>query len=112
VARVSELTGGGYRVTLTGTEFALMTNALSEAERVSRFGLEVLGDADTSRDSAPAGKSRLRREIEALAMREASLKSMRKTMSEIDRRGKPELTHHADLDELRSAAALQVPRPR
>jgi hypothetical protein len=112
VARVSELTGGRYRVMMTGTEFALIKNALSEAERVSRFGMEVLDDVDTSRDSAPAENGRLRREIEALAMREASLRSLQKTMSEIDRGGKPEPAHGADLDGLRSGAALQIPRPR
>jgi len=112
MARVSELTGGRYRVTLTATEFALIRNALSEAERVSRFGMEVLDDVDTGRDSAPVDNSRLRREIEALAMREASLRSLQKTMSEIDRGGTPEPARQADLDELRPEAALQVPRPR
>jgi hypothetical protein len=111
VARVSELTGDRYQVMVTATEFALIKNALSEAERVSRFGMEVLDDVDASRDSAPAENSRLRHEIEALAMREALLRSLQKTMSEIDRGSKLEPTHHTDLDELRSGAALPVPRP-
>lgn len=112
MARVSELTGDRYQVLVSATEFALIKNVLSEAERVSRFGMEVLDDVAASRDRAPSGNSRLRREIEALAMREASLRSLRKTLSEIDRGGKPGPTHHADLDELRSAASLQVPRSR
>jgi hypothetical protein len=108
VARISELTGGGYQIMATGTEIALINNALSEAERVSRFGMEVLDDVDTSRDSPPAQNSRLRREIEALAMREASLRSLQKTMSEIDRGG---TTHNADLDELSSGAATIAAMP-
>jgi len=112
VARVSELTGDRYQVMVTATEFALIKNALSEAERVSRFGMEVLDDVDTSRDRAASENSRLRREIEALAMREASLRSLQKTMSEIDCGRKPEPTNHDDLDALRSEAALQVPQPR
>jgi hypothetical protein len=112
VARVSELTGDRYQVMVTATEFALMKNALGEAERVSRFGMEVLDDVDTSRDSALVENSRLRREIEALALREASLRSLQKTMSEIDRGREPEPAHHGDLGELRSGAALQVPQPR
>ena len=112
MAWVSELTAGRYRVMVTGAEFALIKNALSEAERTCRFGMEVLADVDARRDSAPAPDSRLRREIEALAMREASLRSLQKTMSEIDRGGKPDPTRDAGLDELRSGAAVQVPRPR
>jgi hypothetical protein len=112
VARVTELTGGRYQVTMTGSELALIKNALGEAERVSRFGIDVLDDVDHARDGEPAENSRLRREIEGLAMREASLRSLQKTMSEIDRRAKPAPVRLADLNQLRSGAALQVPRPR
>ena len=111
VARVRELTGGGYQVTMTGTEFTLIKNALDEAERVSRFGMEVLDDVDNSRDAEPAMNSRLRQEIDNLAMREASLRSLQKTMSEVDR-GKPASTRFADLGQFSAGAALPVPRPR
>jgi hypothetical protein len=117
VARVTELSGDRYQVVVTGTEFALMKNALHEAERVSRFGMEVLDDVDTGRDRAPAENGRLRHEIEGLAMREASLRSLQKTMSEIDGGDQPDLYkpdpgHDADLDELSSGAAVRVPRQR
>ena len=111
VARVRELTGGGYQVTMTGTEFTLIKNALDEAERVSRFGMEVLDDVDNSRDAEPAMNSRLRQEIDNLAMREASLRSLQKTMSEVDR-GKPASTRFADFGQFSAGAALPVPRPR
>lgn len=97
MARVRQLTGGGYQVTMTGTELALIKGALDEAERVSRFGIEVLDEADHARDAEPSENSKLRREIEALAMREASLRSLQKTMSEIDRGRKPTTRHLADL---------------
>ena len=74
VARVRQLTGGGYQMTMTGTELALIKNALDEAERVSRFGMEVLDEVDTGRDGEASENSRLRREIDSLAMREASLR--------------------------------------
>jgi hypothetical protein len=56
---------------MTGTELAFVRNALTEAQRVSRFGMEVLDDVDNCPDAEPSEKSRLRHEIEALAMREA-----------------------------------------
>ena len=112
VARVRQLTGGGYQVTMTGTELALIKTTLDEAERVSRFGIEVLDGADQAKDAEPAENSRIRQEIEALAMREASLRSLRKTMSEIDSASKPAPVHRPDRDQLRSGAALPVPRPR
>jgi hypothetical protein len=49
------------------------------------------------------------REIEVLAMREASLRALQKAMAEVDRGGKLAPTQHSDLDELRSGASLQVP---
>lgn len=97
MARVRQLTGGGYQVTMTGTELTLIKGALDEAERVSRFGIEVLDEADHARDAEPSENSKLRREIEALAMREASLRSLQKTMSEIDRGRKATTMHLADL---------------
>jgi hypothetical protein len=76
VATVKELTSGRYQVTATGAELALLRSALDGAERVSRFGIEVLDEADTSRDGEPSHNRRLLSEIDALAMREASLKSL------------------------------------
>jgi len=112
VARVRELTGGGYQVTMTGTELTLIKNALDEAERVSRFGMEVLDDVDNSRDAEPTVNSRLRQEIDNLAMREASLRSLQKTMSEVDRGGKSASARFADLGQFSAGAALPVPPPR
>ena len=113
VARVMRLTGGGYQVTMTGTELALMKTTLDDAERVSRFGIEVLDGADQARDAEPEENSRMRQEIEALAMRQASLRSLRKTLSENDSGGgKPAPVLRPDLDKFRSGAALPVPRPR
>ena len=112
VATVKQVGASGYQVTMTASEFALVKSAVNEAERVSRFGLEVLDDADNSRDAEPLENSRLRREIDALAMREASLRSLQKTMAEVDPVGNPAPMKHADLDPLRSGAVVRVPRPR
>lgn len=112
VARVMQLTGGEYQVTMTGTELALIKTTLDGAERVARFGMEVLDGADQARDAEPAENSRIRQEIEALAMREASLRSLRKTMSEVDGAGKPAPAHRPAFDQFRHGAALPVPRPR
>jgi DNA repair exonuclease SbcCD ATPase subunit len=113
VATVKQLTASRYQVTMTESELVLVKNALAEAERVSRFGMEVLEDVDKSpRAAKPSENSRLRREIEALAMREASLRSLQKTMAEVDPRAKPAPMQHADLDQLSSGAALQVPPSR
>jgi hypothetical protein len=112
VARVRQLTGGGYQISMTGTELALIKSTLDEAERVSRFGIEVLDGADQARDAEPSENSRIRQEIDGLVMREASLRSLRKTLSEIDSAGKPAPVHRPDRDQIRSRAALPVPRPR
>ena len=83
VAAVTDLTSGEYEVILSATELALVKSALNEAERVSRFGIEVLDEADGSREGEPSVNSRLLQEIDALAMREASLRSLQKTMTEV-----------------------------
>jgi DNA repair exonuclease SbcCD ATPase subunit len=93
---------------MTEAELVLVKNALAEAERVARLGMEVLDDVDKSPAAEPPENSRLRREIEALAMREASLRSLQKTMAEVDRVGKPAPMQDADLDKPRSGAALQA----
>jgi hypothetical protein len=102
VATVKQLTASRFQLTMTETELALVKNALAEAERVSRFGLEVLDDVDNSPGAEASENSRLRREIETLAMREASLRSLQKTMAEVDSDGQPVAMQHADLDQLRS----------
>jgi hypothetical protein len=84
VATVKELASGGYQIMVSESELALMRTVLAEAERVSRFGIEVLDEADRSRDGEPSVNSRLLQEIDALAMREASLRSLQKTMAEVD----------------------------
>jgi hypothetical protein len=99
VASVKQLASGGYHVTVTGSELSLIRSALDEAERVSRFGIEVLDEADRSRDGEPSAESRLTREIDALAMREASLRSLQKTMAEVDRGNLAPAARHADLDQ-------------
>jgi hypothetical protein len=110
VATVKQLTASRYQVTMTGTELALMRNALHEAERVSRFGIEVLDDVDNNPDAEPSENGRLRREIGALAMREISLKELQETMAEVDRVGSPASMQDPDPEQLRSRAALQIPR--
>jgi hypothetical protein len=113
VARVRQLTGGEYQVTMTGTELGLVKTAMAEAERVARLGIEVLDGADQAADAEPAENSRIRQEIESLAMREASFRSLQKTMSEMDSGDKSAPAYCGDDgDQLRSAATLRVPRPR
>jgi hypothetical protein len=112
VATVKQQTGGEYEVTVTEGEFTLIKNALAESERVTRFGIEVLDEADPGRYAEPPEDSRLRREIEDLAMREASLKSLLKTMSEteIDSGRLSAPRQRPDVDQLR--AAVRVPAQR
>jgi hypothetical protein len=112
VARVRQLTGGGYQVTMAGTELGLIRTALAEAERVAHLGIEVLDGADQASDEEPAENSQIREEMESLTMHEASLRSLQKTMSEMDTGGKPAAGHHADGDQFRLGATLPVPRPR
>jgi hypothetical protein len=112
VASVRQLSPSQYQVMVTGTELALIRSALDETERVSRFGMEVLDEIDTSRDGERSGNNRLRQEIDTLAMREASLRSLRKTMAEVDHVGKLAPRLHVGLDQVSAGAALPVPPPR
>jgi hypothetical protein len=64
VATVKQLTGNEYQVAVTATELAMVKNTVDEAERVWRFGIEVLADVDNSRDGDPSEDSWLRREID------------------------------------------------
>jgi hypothetical protein len=109
---VKELTSGGYQVTVTGTELALLRSAIHEAERVSRFGIEVLDGVDSSRDGESSEDSRLLQEIDALAMREELLRSLQKTMAEVDGGGTLAPQQRAGLGQVSSGAAVRVPRPR
>ncbi|HEY2080758.1 MAG TPA: hypothetical protein VGH53_30890 [Streptosporangiaceae bacterium] len=101
-----------YHVSMAGTELALIRSALGEAERVPRFGIDVLDEADRSGDGNSSENCRLHLKIDALATREALLRSLRKTMSEVDHGGKPAPSQHAALDKLVSAASPLVPQPR
>jgi hypothetical protein len=112
VATVKQQSGGEYQVTVSESELTLIKNALDEAERVARFGMEVLDEVDPDRDAEPPVDSRLRQEIEGLAMREASLRSLQKTMSEVDRGSTPPPMRQLDLDQLRSAARVPAQRLR
>ena len=85
MAAVRPLTSGGYVVKVSETELALIRTALDQTARVSRFGMEVLDQADNHRRGKRAENTRLRREIEALAIREASLRSLHETMAETER---------------------------
>jgi hypothetical protein len=96
VATVKELTSGGYQLTVSRAELALLRSALDEAERVSRFGIEVLDGVDRSQDSKSSEDSRLLREIDALAMREASLSWLQKAMAEVEGGGKLAPAQHSD----------------
>jgi hypothetical protein len=110
VATMRQLSASEYQVTISRTELALMRNALCEAERLSCFGIEVLADVDNTRDAEPSENGRLRREIEALATRIASLRLLQRTMAEVDGRGEAAPRQLADLDRLSSGAALDVAR--
>jgi hypothetical protein len=81
LATVRQLANGEYSVHVTEAEPSLMKTALETTERVSRFGMEVLDKADRAMDGRRPDNVRLRREIEALAIREASVRSLRKTMA-------------------------------
>jgi hypothetical protein len=106
VATVKQQTGGGYEVTMSDSELMLIQNALAETERVARFGMKVLDEVDPGRDAEPPVDSRLRREIEGLAMREASLRWLQKTMSEVDRGSTSPPMQQLDLDQFTSAVRV------
>jgi hypothetical protein len=96
VATMQQLTSGGYQITVTRTELALLRSAMDEAERVSRFGIEVLDGVDRGRDGQSREDDRLLRVIDGLAMREASLRSLQKTMAETDSGGRLASAQDAD----------------
>jgi hypothetical protein len=112
VATVQELASGGYQMTVNRAELALLRSALDEAERVSRFGIEVLDGVDRGRDGESAEDSRLMREIDGLAMREAMLRALQKTMAEVDGGGKLSPAEHAGPGQVSSGGVLRIPPPR
>jgi len=59
-----------------------------------------------------AENSRLREEIEALALPEASTRSPRETVSEIDRAGESAPVRFAELDRFNARAAFPLGQPR
>lgn len=77
-----QLPRGGYSVQVSETELVLIKTALQQTERLSRFGMEALDATDLTTNGRRLEKTRLRREAEALAMREASLRSLQNTMAE------------------------------
>jgi hypothetical protein len=79
---VRQLPSGGFSVQVSETELALIKTALQQTERLSRFGMEALDGADHATNGRPAENTRLRREAETLAMREASLGSLQQAMAE------------------------------
>jgi hypothetical protein len=109
VAIVTQLTDGGYQVEVSETELSLIASAVEEAERVSRFGIEVLDEADRRGDGRPAQPDRLRQKIDGLAMREASLRSLRKTMAEMSPDVRAVPRQRPDFGQLRPGS---VPRAR
>jgi hypothetical protein len=82
VATVRHLTNGEYLVQVSDTELALIKTALRQTGRLSRFGMDALDGEDQATNVRRLENTRLRREAEALAMREASLRSLQKTMAE------------------------------
>jgi hypothetical protein len=84
MAAVRQQTNGGYLVRVSETELALIKAALEQTRRVSRFGMEVLNEANHNKHGSRAENKRLSREIEALAIREASLRSLHETLAEAE----------------------------
>ena len=78
-------TSGAYSLQLSETEFSLIKTALKQAERVTRFEIDVLDEAGQAMDGEHLDRPRLRRDIEALARREASLRSLHEAIAETDR---------------------------
>jgi hypothetical protein len=87
MAAVRQLTSGGYLVQVSETELALIKTALEQTQQVSRFAMELLDGADHDGHGRRVENTLLRREIEALAIREASLRSLHETVAEAERGG-------------------------
>jgi hypothetical protein len=84
VAAARQLSSGGYLVQLSEAELALIKTALGQDEQLSRFGIEVLSGADQAPDGGRPDKTRLRSEIEGLALREASLRVLRNAIATVE----------------------------
>jgi hypothetical protein len=83
VAAVRQLASGGYLVQLSEPELALIKTALEQTERGSRCPIEGLDRPGQATDGRRTENTRLRREIEALAMRKASLRVLQEAMAKL-----------------------------
>ncbi len=84
VAEVRQLTNRRYLVEVSETELALIKAALEQTERVARLGIEVLEQTHRAADSRQVENIRLSREVQALALRGASLRSLRTALAEAE----------------------------
>lgn len=85
MATVRQRTIGGYSIQVSQAELSLIGTALEQTERVSRFGMKVLDEAQQAMDRRRLDSRRLRREVEALTEREASLRLLQKAIAEPER---------------------------
>jgi hypothetical protein len=85
VATVRRGTCGGYSIQVSEAELSLIKAAIEQTERVSHLGMEFLDEAHRARDGRPLDGRRLRREIQTIAVREASLRSLRTDIAETER---------------------------
>lgn len=85
MAIVTERNRGRYSIQVSEAELSLIRSALQQTERVSHFGMEVLDEADQAMGRRRVDRTRLRREIEVLAVREAALRSLQETIAEVER---------------------------
>jgi hypothetical protein len=81
VAAVRQQTNGAYLVEVSEAELAMIMTALEQTQRVWHFGIEVLDGADQDTDGPRVRNTRLRREVGALALREASLRSLQRALA-------------------------------
>lgn len=84
MAIVTQRNSGRYSIQVSEAELSLIRTAVEQTERVSRFGMEILDEAGEAMDRRGLDKKRLRREIEALAKREASLRSLHDAIAEVE----------------------------
>lgn len=82
MATVRQLPSGRFSVQVSQTELALIKTALQQSERLSRFGTETLDVAGQATNGRRLANTRLLREAETLAMREASLRSLQNAMAD------------------------------
>ena len=85
MATVRRDSSGGYSIQVSEAELSLIKAAVEQTARVSRFGMEVLDEAHLAMDGRPLDRRRFGREIQGLAAREASLRSLATTIAETER---------------------------